>query len=255
MSAARDRLSTGAPMSGLWAVERQWLSDLRAAAHGDLRHCRVRRTRSHGSWAGERRLAHPLSRSSDARARPRVSAAPRREAALVGRRRGPGQRALLATGVSLFVAGTAAAIYLSLSGKAETRRSLSATAGVLPPRLTISRPPDAARLPANPRPRTRPATNPVRQPVKTFHPERPVAAGVRYEARAFPIAIRITPPDGTWGGAQWTNGELEWTACVRLGSTRPAPDKRPAGGDHDRDRVRSDAFRRRDPRTNSFGGT
>lgn len=164
----------------------------------------------------------PVVEVEDARGRPRVSAAPRREAALVGRRRGPGQRALLATGVSLFVAGTAAAIYLSLSGKAETRRSLSATAGVLPPRLTSSRPPDAARLPAHPRPRTRPAANPVRQPVKTFHPERPVAAGVRYEARAFPIAIRITPPDGTWGGAQWTTGSSNgrpafgWVALGRL---------------------------------------
>ena len=176
-------------------------------------------------WREEARA--PIIEVNDARARQHVSAALRREAALVGRRRAAGQRALLATGVSLFLAGTVAAIYLSLGGTAETRRSLSATAGVLPPRPTISRPPDAARVPANSRPRTRPATNPVRPPVKTFHPERPIAAGVRYEARAFPIAIRITPPDGTWGGAQWRTGSSNgrpafgWVALGQLPIDHP----------------------------------
>ncbi len=28
-------------------------------------------------------------------------------------------------------------------------------------------------------------------------------AGVSYQASAFPIPLRVTPPDGTWGGAQW----------------------------------------------------
>ena len=176
-------------------------------------------------WREETR--GPIVEVNDARARPDVSAASRREAALVGRRRPSGRRALLASGGSLFLAGTVAAIYLSLSGTAETRRSLSATAGVLPPRPAISRPPDAARVPASSRPRIRPAMNPARRPVKTFHPERPVAAGVRYEARAFPIAIRITPPDGTWGGAQWRTGSSNgrpafgWVALGRLPINHP----------------------------------
>jgi hypothetical protein len=29
-------------------------------------------------------------------------------------------------------------------------------------------------------------------------------SGVSYQASAFPLALRITPPDETWGGAQWT---------------------------------------------------
>lgn len=33
---------------------------------------------------------------------------------------------------------------------------------------------------------------------------RPLRAGVKYQAnRSFPIALRITPPDGSWSGAQW----------------------------------------------------
>ena len=45
---------------------------------------------------------------------------------------------------------------------------------------------------------------------------------MRYEARAFPIAIRITPPDGTWAGAQWitrnSNGRpaFGWVALGQL---------------------------------------
>jgi hypothetical protein len=31
----------------------------------------------------------------------------------------------------------------------------------------------------------------------------PLRAGVAYRASAFPIALRVTPPDATWGGAQW----------------------------------------------------
>ena len=49
------------------------------------------------------------------------------------------------------------------------------------------------------------------------------------------------------------NGELEWTACVRLGSTRPAPDIDPRGVITIE--TAFGPFRRRDPRTNSFGGT
>ena len=31
----------------------------------------------------------------------------------------------------------------------------------------------------------------------------PLRAGVAYQASEFPIAFRVTPPDGSWGGAQW----------------------------------------------------
>jgi hypothetical protein len=33
---------------------------------------------------------------------------------------------------------------------------------------------------------------------------RPVSAGVTYAAHSFPIALRITPPDGTWLAGQWS---------------------------------------------------
>jgi len=32
----------------------------------------------------------------------------------------------------------------------------------------------------------------------------PLASAVRYEARSFPIGVRITLPAGEWAGAQWT---------------------------------------------------
>jgi hypothetical protein len=31
----------------------------------------------------------------------------------------------------------------------------------------------------------------------------PLKAGVSYQASSFPLALRVTPPDGTWAGAQW----------------------------------------------------
>jgi hypothetical protein len=31
----------------------------------------------------------------------------------------------------------------------------------------------------------------------------PLRAGVPYQASKFPIALRLTPPNGSWGGAQW----------------------------------------------------
>ena len=32
----------------------------------------------------------------------------------------------------------------------------------------------------------------------------PLRAGVTYRASSFPLPLRVTPSDGTWGGAQWT---------------------------------------------------
>src|SRR5207249_4489106 len=42
-------------------------------------------------------------------------------------------------------------------------------------------------------------------------------AGVTYQASAFPIALRVTPTDGTWAGTQWktsSHGQpaFGWTA-------------------------------------------
>ena len=31
----------------------------------------------------------------------------------------------------------------------------------------------------------------------------PLKAGVSYQASSFPLALRVTPPDGSWSGAQW----------------------------------------------------
>jgi hypothetical protein len=31
----------------------------------------------------------------------------------------------------------------------------------------------------------------------------PIKAGVSYQASSFPLALRVTPPDGTWASAQW----------------------------------------------------
>jgi hypothetical protein len=43
-------------------------------------------------------------------------------------------------------------------------------------------------------------------------------AGVTYEATSeFPIALRVTPPDGSWSGAQWTTGRLPTDQAERLG--------------------------------------
>src|ERR1043166_1683629 len=36
-----------------------------------------------------------------------------------------------------------------------------------------------------------------------------LSAGVPYEAKSqFPIALRLTPPDGSWSGAQWKTARL-----------------------------------------------
>ena len=53
----------------------------------------------------------------------------------------------------------------------------------------------------------------------------PLRAGVTYEATDFPFAVRVTPPDSTWAGAQWKQNkfnpyeiELRHLTC----STNPA---------------------------------
>ena len=48
----------------------------------------------------------------------------------------------------------------------------------------------------------------------------PLKTGVTYQASSFPLALRVTPQDGTWGGAQWTatsHGKpaFGWTAVGR----------------------------------------
>lgn len=144
---------------------------------------------------------------------------------------------LLAVGVGLFFGGTAASIYLWTTRPGETRRSLPLAAGA---NLggTLSRPPDAARTPvhspgtgsrARPVPRPRPVRRPaaVRRLANTIHPLRPIAASVRYEARSFPLAVRITLHDSGWAGAQWTARNTRglpafgWIALAQLPTDSP----------------------------------
>lgn len=55
----------------------------------------------------------------------------------------------------------------------------------------------------------------------------PLRAGVTYRASAFPLALRLTPPDGSWGGAQWKSERLgfrgggrPYFGWVAVGKTR-----------------------------------
>ena len=254
MSAARDRLNTGAPVSGLWAVVRRWLSDLRAAAPRDLRHCRVRRTRSAGlglARRGSRTRCRGLRCASSpsclggtpARSRARgpswcpwAARTPRdRRIALPGGNRGS----------DLPVAEWNGRDPTLLVSK---RRRPAPTTGHQP----ATRCGQASGEPSS-------SDSTCNEPRSTAGEDvSPGASGCRRgEVRGESVPDRYPdhPSRRHVGRGPMENGGLEWTACLRLGSTRPAPDRTPPGGDHDRDRVRSDAFRRRDPRTNSFGGT
>ena len=55
-----------------------------------------------------------------------------------------------------------------------------------------------------------------------------LAAKTMYEARAFPIPIRVTPPDGTWAGSQWTTSAhgkatFGWVAVGHGGTSATSP--------------------------------
>jgi len=41
-------------------------------------------------------------------------------------------------------------------------------------------------------------------------------AGITYGASSLPIAVRLTPPDGSWAGAQWKSGRLPAEQAERL---------------------------------------
>lgn len=54
-----------------------------------------------------------------------------------------------------------------------------------------------------------------------------LAAGITYQASDFPLALRVTPPDASWAGAQWKSAALNkvapfygW-AAVGQGGTNP----------------------------------
>ena len=40
----------------------------------------------------------------------------------------------------------------------------------------------------------------------------PLAAGIAYQASSYPLKLRVTPPDGSWGGAQWKSASLNKAA-------------------------------------------
>jgi hypothetical protein len=49
-----------------------------------------------------------------------------------------------------------------------------------------------------------------------------------YQASAFPLAVRVTPPDGTWAGSQWTTSShgkrmFGWLAVGHGGTTATSP--------------------------------
>jgi len=55
---------------------------------------------------------------------------------------------------------------------------------------------------------------------------RPISAGLSYEARSFPIPLRIKPPDDSWAGAQWTTGShgrsvVGWASLARMPAENP----------------------------------
>ena len=57
----------------------------------------------------------------------------------------------------------------------------------------------------------RPTSTPVPDIPKSylFTPEgkaTPLRARVTYQASQFPLALRLTPPEGGWSGAQWKSG-------------------------------------------------
>jgi hypothetical protein len=172
-------------------------------------------------WGWDQDAPVPVIEAVDARSQAHdASVAPRRGiAALAARVLTPGQRAALATGICLLAAGTAASISLWPRPSDETAHSSAVAAGIPHTRQAVSRPPAATRRPSIGSAQTRPA-------VKATPPVRPITAGVRYQAASFPLALRITPPDGTWAGAQWktsSHGQpaFGWAAVGRLPVDNP----------------------------------
>jgi len=73
--------------------------------------------------------------------------------------------------------------------------------------------------------RTVAGDSPVELP-KTATTVAPLKADVTYEASAFPIAIRLTPPDRTWLGAQYLTGShgkpgFGWVVAARPPIAKP----------------------------------
>src|SRR6476661_2791218 len=97
--------------------------------------------------------------------------------------------AMLAIGLSLFLAGTASSIYLWTTRQGDAQRAAPAFAS-LPSTTILSRLRDVARAsttPSGSRPRAKPVRRPeaVRRAKKTLHPMQPLASAVRYQARSF----------------------------------------------------------------------
>jgi hypothetical protein len=184
-------------------------------------------------WGWDRDARAPIIEVVDARAQAHAASATPRQGppAREARRLAPARRAAFASGVCLFVAGTAASIYLwAARSPDETRRAFPVAATLAAPQLVPSRPPVVARRPAVYTPRIRPATKAVlraKQTKRTLHPVRPIIAGVSYQARSFPLPLRIKPPDGTWAGAQWTTANAHgqpafgWASLGRLPVDNP----------------------------------
>jgi hypothetical protein len=181
------------------------------------------------AWGWDKSAPVPVIEAVDARSETHAdSASPRRALAVLGALvLAPGQRAALATGVCLLAAGTAASIYLLARTPSETAPASGVAADVAHTHRTTGRPPAATRPSVVVPAQTRPATKAIPRPApKAIHPQRPIRAGVSYQASSFPLALRITPPDGAWVGAQWktsSHGQpaFGWAAVGRLPVDNP----------------------------------
>ena len=53
-----------------------------------------------------------------------------------------------------------------------------------------------------------------------------IDAGVSYQASTFPLALRITAPDATWGAAQWKTISIPSVARSRRSRSRMSPTRK-----------------------------
>ena len=189
-------------MPHLQAAVRRQRPGRRSAALGDLRHRRVRETSRRGRQGlGRQRrgIGHRVCRRESAH-RPGASRAarapPNTRQAVGACRRGSGSSSRERSPRSISQPGRRDRPRpLGWRPRPRTSRRLlggheQSIRGRPSPRLGVRRPRSR-----------RPAAKTIPRPQKTLHPMRPISAGLSYEARSFPIPLRIKPPDDSWAGA------------------------------------------------------
>ncbi len=178
-------------------------------------------------WAidptGPSAIVFPTIEAAAARSTTKAAPSPSRR---TQSHRSSGQAAFV-TGLVLLVGGGATAIYL---GTRSDDTAAQSSVGTRPAATTRSTPPAAGARPAPPRaktPSTRPGAPspaPATRPVRAHSAAgklRPIQAGVSYRADSLAVALRMTVPDGNWGGGQWQTGTASrsrfgWAAVGRL---------------------------------------